>query len=139
MLQWHSASSTSSLPSAPPATCLPCPQITPDEYQAAREELRAIDARPIKKVVEAKARKHKRLHMRLTKVRGRGAGAGGRMPAVLGAGCRDADALGGWLQGGWCWVQAAGGRRAAAQGVLLPGGGPRRPVCGSGRSAPHWI
>ena len=47
-------------------------QITPEEYRAAREELRSIDARPIKKVAEAKARKQKRLRMRLDKV-----GAGG--------------------------------------------------------------
>jgi hypothetical protein len=53
---------------SPPALLLP--QITPEEYKAAREELRTIDARPIKKVVEAKARKAKRLHMRLTTVSG---------------------------------------------------------------------
>lgn len=48
---------------------LPLPQITAEEYRAAREELRSIDARPIKKVAEAKARKRKRLQMRLTQVR----------------------------------------------------------------------
>ena len=45
-------------------------QVTSEEYAAAREELRAIDARPVKKVMEAKARKQKRLRMRLTQVRG---------------------------------------------------------------------
>ena len=50
-------------------------QITPEEYRAAREELRSIDARPIKKVAEAKARKQKRLRMRLDKVGARGWGS----------------------------------------------------------------
>ena len=48
---------------------LPVPQITAEEYRAAREELRSVDARPIKKVVEAQARKRHRLQMRLTQVR----------------------------------------------------------------------
>lgn len=45
------------------------PQITAEEYKAAREELKAIDARPIKKVAEAKARKRKRLQGKLTQAR----------------------------------------------------------------------
>jgi AdoMet-dependent rRNA methyltransferase SPB1 len=47
----------------------PQQQITPEEYRAAREELRSIDARPIKKVMEAKLRKRKRLQQRLTVAR----------------------------------------------------------------------
>ncbi|PSC71474.1 rRNA methyltransferase [Micractinium conductrix] len=47
----------------------PQQQVTSEEYAAAREELRAIDARPVKKVMEAKARKQKRLRMRLTQAR----------------------------------------------------------------------
>jgi AdoMet-dependent rRNA methyltransferase SPB1 len=47
----------------------PAPQITGAEYAAAKEELRAIDARPIKKVAEAKARKRKRLVGKLTQAR----------------------------------------------------------------------
>lgn len=47
----------------------PAPQITGEEYRAAKEELRAIDARPIKKVAEAKARKRKRLVGKLQQAR----------------------------------------------------------------------
>lgn len=47
----------------------PAPQITTEEYKQAKEELRAIDARPIKKVAEAKARKRKRLGMKLQAAR----------------------------------------------------------------------
>ncbi|GAB4820618.1 hypothetical protein N2152v2_007664 [Parachlorella kessleri] len=39
----------------------PAPHISGQEYRDAMEELRAIDARPIKKVAEAKARKRKRM------------------------------------------------------------------------------
>ena len=39
----------------------PAPYISGQEYRDAMEELRAIDARPIKKVAEAKARKRKRM------------------------------------------------------------------------------
>lgn len=47
----------------------PAPQITAEEYKAAKDELKAIDARPIKKVAEAKARKRKRLAAKLTQAR----------------------------------------------------------------------
>ena len=47
----------------------PAPQITAEEYKAAKEEMRAIDARPIRKVVEAKARKRKRMQAKLTQAR----------------------------------------------------------------------
>ena len=47
----------------------PAPLITPEEYKAARDELKAIDARPIRKVAEAKARKRKRLQGKLTQAR----------------------------------------------------------------------
>jgi hypothetical protein len=50
----------------------PLTQITPEEYRAAREDLRSINTRPIKKVAEAQARKRKRLTMRLTTVRSAG-------------------------------------------------------------------
>ncbi len=60
-------------------------QITPEEYKAAREELRSIDARPIKKVAEAKARKQKRLRVRLDKVGGWG--CRGCKGGCRGAGC----------------------------------------------------
>ena len=38
---------------------------SPGEVEAEKEHLRAVDARPIKKVAEAKARKRKRLQVRL--------------------------------------------------------------------------
>lgn len=47
----------------------PTPQITAEEYKAAKEELKAIDARPIKKVAEAKARKRKRMVAKLAQAR----------------------------------------------------------------------
>lgn len=47
----------------------PAPHISGAEYAEARAELKAIDARPIKKVAEAKARKRKRLMNRLTVAR----------------------------------------------------------------------
>lgn len=47
----------------------PAPQITAEEYKAAKEEMRTIDARPIRKVVEAKARKRKRMQAKLTQAR----------------------------------------------------------------------
>jgi AdoMet-dependent rRNA methyltransferase SPB1 len=47
----------------------PAPQISGAEYKAAKDELRAIDARPIKKVAEAKARKRKRMVAKLTQAR----------------------------------------------------------------------
>jgi hypothetical protein len=47
----------------------PVPQVTAAELADARERLRAIDARPIKKVAEAKARKRKRLVAKLTQAR----------------------------------------------------------------------
>lgn len=57
------------LPPSPLPPTHPPQQITPEEYRAAREELRSIDARPIKKVMEAKLRKRKRLQQRLTVAR----------------------------------------------------------------------
>ena len=69
----------------------PQAQVSKEELAAAKQELRAIDARPIKKVVEARARKQKRLKMRLDTVgaegwvqQGAGAGTGGCKAA---AGC----------------------------------------------------
>lgn len=47
----------------------PAPQVTADEIKTAKEQLRAIDARPIKKVAEAKARKRKRLQAKLAQAR----------------------------------------------------------------------
>lgn len=42
----------------------PPPVISQEEVQAEKERLKAIDARPIKKVAEAKARKQKRMAVR---------------------------------------------------------------------------
>lgn len=47
----------------------PHPELSPEEIEAAKEELRALDARPIKKVAEAKARRKARLASRLAKAR----------------------------------------------------------------------
>ncbi|KDD73562.1 Spb1 C-terminal domain-containing protein [Helicosporidium sp. ATCC 50920] len=47
----------------------PIPQVTADELQAAKDELKAVDARPIKKVAEAKARKKARLARKLAQAR----------------------------------------------------------------------
>lgn len=41
----------------------PIPQVTKEEVAEEREALKAIDARPIKKVAEAKARKRKRMQV----------------------------------------------------------------------------
>ena len=41
--------------------CRPPPAITQEEVQEEKARLKAIDARPIKKVAEAKARKQKRM------------------------------------------------------------------------------
>lgn len=47
----------------------PMAQVTAEEHQTAKDSLRAVGARPMKKVAEAKARKAKRLAMRLTTAR----------------------------------------------------------------------
>lgn len=47
----------------------PAPQVTAEEIKTAKDQLRAIDARPIKKVAEAKARKRKRLQAKLAQAR----------------------------------------------------------------------
>ena len=47
----------------------PAPQITTEEYQAAKQEQKAIDAQPIRKVAEAKARKRKRVQAKLSQAR----------------------------------------------------------------------
>mmetsp|Transcript_24312 Transcript_24312/g.67595 ORF Transcript_24312/g.67595 Transcript_24312/m.67595 type:complete len:859 (-) Transcript_24312:91-2667(-) len=47
----------------------PAPILTKDELEAEKQRLQAIDARPIKKIVEAKARKRKRMAVRLDKAR----------------------------------------------------------------------
>ena len=51
---------TNSLPIGRPPAIL-----TREELETEKAELRAIDARPIKKIAEAKARKRKRLAVRL--------------------------------------------------------------------------
>lgn len=43
--------------------CRPPALVTQEEVEAEREHMRAVDARPIKKVAEAKARKRKRLQV----------------------------------------------------------------------------
>lgn len=47
------------------ALCRPPTAISQEEVQAEKDRLRAIDARPIKKVAEAKARKQKRMAVSL--------------------------------------------------------------------------
>lgn len=47
----------------------PAPILSKDELQAEKDRLKAIDARPIKKIAEAKARKRKRMGARLEKAR----------------------------------------------------------------------
>jgi AdoMet-dependent rRNA methyltransferase SPB1 len=48
-----------------PPFCRPIPQVTKAEIEAEKERLKAIDARPIKKIAEAKARKKQKLVKRL--------------------------------------------------------------------------
>lgn len=47
----------------------PIPPVTKAEIEEEKERLRAIDARPIKKIAEAKARKKQKLVMRLDQAR----------------------------------------------------------------------
>lgn len=49
----------------PPPPCAPSPrpQVTKEDIEAEKARLAAIDARPIKKVAQAKARKQKRLQV----------------------------------------------------------------------------
>lgn len=47
----------------------PAPIITGAEFNEAKQQLQTIDARPIKKIAEAKARKKKRLQAKLTQAR----------------------------------------------------------------------
>jgi AdoMet-dependent rRNA methyltransferase SPB1 len=47
----------------------PAPFITGQEFNEAKQQLQTIDARPIKKIAEAKARKRKRLQAKLTQAR----------------------------------------------------------------------
>lgn len=47
----------------------PAPVITGAEFNEAKQQLQTIDARPIKKIAEAKARKRKRLQAKLTQAR----------------------------------------------------------------------
>lgn len=47
----------------------PAPVITGAEFNEAKKQLQSIDARPIKKIAEAKARKKKRLAAKLTQAR----------------------------------------------------------------------
>lgn len=47
----------------------PAPVITGTEFNEAKRQLQTIDARPIKKIAEAKARKKKRLQTKLTQAR----------------------------------------------------------------------
>lgn len=47
----------------------PAPVITGAEFNEAKQQLQSIDARPIKKIAEAKARKKKRLQAKLTQAR----------------------------------------------------------------------
>ncbi|GBG70276.1 hypothetical protein CBR_g6403 [Chara braunii] len=49
----------------------PLPVVTKEEVEAARAENKAIDARPVKKVAEAKARKRRRIQKKLEAVRQR--------------------------------------------------------------------
>ena len=47
----------------------PAPTLTGSEFNDAKRQLQSIDARPIKKIAEAKARKRKRLQNKLTQAR----------------------------------------------------------------------
>lgn len=52
----------------------PLPPVTPEEIEAEKARLRAIDARPIKKVAEAKARKKKRAVAAMAKAQAKARG-----------------------------------------------------------------
>eukprot|EP00887_Chlorella_sp_A99_P001387 scaffold8.g1387.t1 len=71
----------------------PQSQVTGAEFKAAKEELRAIDARPIRKVAEAKARKRKRLLTRLTAARQKAEAVAGQEDMPAGAKMREIEKI----------------------------------------------
>jgi AdoMet-dependent rRNA methyltransferase SPB1 len=110
------------MPLAPPPLllrCRPIPPITKEEGEEEKERLKAVDARPIKKVAEAKARKRRRMVAKMQQVR---AAAGCDAPAEL----RGRTA--GRLPDRGAWGGTKGGRSASGCELLghqppLPGPG----------------
>ena len=71
----------------------PAPQITGAEFGEARGRLRGVDARPIKKVAEAKARKQKRLAGRLQKAKAKADAVAGQEDLPASARAREIEKL----------------------------------------------
>jgi AdoMet-dependent rRNA methyltransferase SPB1 len=93
----------------------PPPPITSDEYKQARDELKAIDARPIKKIAEAKARKRKRLVSKLTQARQKAESIANQEDVPMKAKMREIEKV-------YAKARAAGGVRS---GVRKKGSGSR--------------
>jgi AdoMet-dependent rRNA methyltransferase SPB1 len=71
----------------------PAPQISAEEFREAKDQLNAIDARPIKKVAEAKARKRNRLVARLQQARQRAEAVAAQEDMPSGAKMREIEKL----------------------------------------------
>lgn len=71
----------------------PAPQLSAAELAEARERLRAVDARPIKKVVEAKARKRKRLAAKLSQARQKAEAIAGQEDMPMSAKLKEIEKL----------------------------------------------
>lgn len=87
----------------------PAPQLSAAEIAEAKERLRAIDARPIKKVVEAKARKRKRLAAKLSQARQKAESIAGQEDMPMAAKMREIEKL-------YAKARAGGGSKKGKNG-----------------------
>jgi 23S rRNA U2552 (ribose-2'-O)-methylase RlmE/FtsJ len=71
----------------------PISPVTREEVEEAKAQLRAADARPIKKVAEAKARKRKRLQLRLDAARAKANAVAAQEDVPMGARLREVEKL----------------------------------------------
>jgi AdoMet-dependent rRNA methyltransferase SPB1 len=71
----------------------PISPVTREEVEEAKAQLRAADARPIKKVAEAKARKRKRLQLRLDAARAKANQVAAQEDVPMGARLREVEKL----------------------------------------------
>jgi hypothetical protein len=83
--------------------CRPIAPVTKAEVEAEKERLKAIDARPIKKVAEAKARKKRRMVAQLASVRDWVGLCPGLLRGCCRACCCDIQ-LGAWLPPAALWL-----------------------------------